>query len=92
MENAVAFASVSGTAAVVAFRLRSSRLSAALHFSARRTADRSVVAASPPMGEIIHNDAAAFCAVRVNRAFNGVLLIDASANRASDIQTVHAKG
>ena len=28
MENAVAFTSVSGTAAVVAFRLRSSRLSA----------------------------------------------------------------
>jgi hypothetical protein len=41
MENAVAFASVSGTAAVVALRLRSSRLSAPLHFSARRTADRS---------------------------------------------------
>jgi len=40
-ENAVAFASVSGTAAVVALRLRSSRLSAPLHFSARRTADRS---------------------------------------------------
>jgi len=35
-------ASVSGTAAVVALRLRSSRLSAPLHFSARRTADRSV--------------------------------------------------
>jgi hypothetical protein len=40
-KNAVAFASVSGTAAVVALRLRSSRLSAPLHFSARRTADRS---------------------------------------------------
>jgi hypothetical protein len=30
MENAVAFASVSGTAAVVTFRLRSSRLSACI--------------------------------------------------------------